>query len=60
MKNVISYAEWLHLEEMLMQFNVGYQVLFDNHNGAVEMIIEPNKISVYRWEGMNSDNEEGA
>ena len=48
-KTLISYADWQKLERALMDVLVGYEVVFDNHNGTAEMIIDVQQISVYRW-----------
>ena len=49
-KTLISQAEWQKLEEALMDVRVGYEVIFDDHNGTAEMIIDVQQIGVYRWE----------
>ncbi len=49
-KTLISYADWQKLERALMDVLVGYEVVFDNHNGTAEMIIDVQQISVYRYE----------
>jgi hypothetical protein len=48
-KILISYVDWQKLERALMDALVGYEVIFDNHNGTAEMIIDVQQISVYRW-----------
>lgn len=48
-KTLISYADWQKLERALMDARVGYEVIFDDHNGTTEMIIDAQQISVYRW-----------
>lgn len=49
-KTLISYADWQKLEKTLMDARVGYEVIFDDHNGTAEMIIDVQQIGVYRWE----------
>lgn len=49
-KTLISYADWQKLEKALMDARVGYEVIFDDHNGTAEMIIDVQQIGVYRWE----------
>ena len=39
-KTLISYADWQKLEKALMDARVGYEVIFDDHNGTAEMIID--------------------
>lgn len=48
-KTFMTYANWNKLEEILKDLGVGYQVTFDDHNGTAEMIIEVQRMSVYRW-----------
>ena len=49
-KTLISYVDWQKLEKALMDARVGYEVIFDDHNGTAEMIIDVQRISVYRYE----------
>jgi hypothetical protein len=49
-KTQISYVDWQKLEKALMDARVGYEVIFDDHNGTAEMIIDVQQIGVYRWE----------
>ena len=49
-KTQISYADWQKLEKALMDARVGYEVIFDDHNGTAEMIIDVQQMGVYRWE----------
>ncbi len=49
-KTLISYADWQKLEKALMDARVGYEVIFDDHNGTAEMIIDVQQMGVYRWE----------
>jgi hypothetical protein len=49
-KTLISYADWQKLEKALMDARVGYEVIFDDHSGTAEMIIDVQQIGVYRWE----------
>ena len=49
-KTLISYADWQKLEKALMDARVGYEVIFDDHNGTAEMIIDVQQIGIYRWE----------
>ncbi len=48
-KICIAHADWLKLEETLKDLRVGYSVIFDDHNGTAEMIIDVQQIGVYRW-----------
>ena len=57
-KTLISYADWQKLEKALMDARVGYEVIFDDHNGIAEMIIDVQQIGVYRYETPVM-NEEG-
>ena len=59
-KTLISYADWQKLEKALMDARVGYEVIFDDHNGTAEMLIHIQNLGVYRWEENKSENvEEG-
>ena len=49
-KTLISYADWQKLEKALMDARVGYEVIFDDHNGTAEMLIDVQLMGVYRWE----------
>lgn len=49
-KTLISYANWQKLEKALMDVRVGYEVIFDDHNGTAKMIIDVQQIGVYRYE----------
>jgi hypothetical protein len=49
-KTLISYADWQKLEKALMDARVGYEVIFDDHNGTAEMLIDVQQMGVYRWE----------
>ena len=49
-KTQISYADWQKLEKALKDARVGYSIIFDDHNGTAEMIIDVQQIGVYRWE----------
>ena len=48
-KTLISFQAWQELEPVLMKHRVGYEVIFDDHNGTAEMIIGIQQIGVYRW-----------
>lgn len=48
MKVGLTFDEWKNLEEMLMRLRIGYNVMFDDHNGTAEMLIDINTLSVYR------------
>lgn len=50
-KTLISYADWQKLEKALMDARVGYEVIFDDHNGTAEMIINIQQMGVYRYDG---------
>ena len=56
-KTQISYADWQKLEKALMDARVGYEVIFDGHNGTAEMIIDVQQIGVYRYETPMMDEE---
>ena len=56
-KTLISYADWQKLEKALMDARVGYEVIFDDHNGTSEMIIDVQQIGVYRYETPMMDEE---
>ena len=49
-KTLISYADWQKLEKALMDARVGYKVIFDDHHGVAEMLIDVQNIGVMRWE----------
>lgn len=36
----ITYDDWQALESVLMNHRIGYSVIFDDHNGTAEMIID--------------------
>lgn len=55
-KTLISYADWQKLEEALMDVRVGYEVIFDDHNGIAEMIIDVQQIGVYRHEALTMED----
>lgn len=48
MKSAITLEMWKELESVLAKNNVGYNVVFDNHHGSNEMIIDIRTISVMR------------
>ena len=56
-KTLISYADWQKLEKALMDARVGYEVIFDDHNGTAEMIIDVQQMDVYRYETPMMDEE---
>lgn len=56
-KTLISYADWQKLEKALMDARVGYEVVFDDHNGTAEMIIDVQRMGVYRYETPMMDEE---
>ena len=56
-KTLISYADWQKLEKALMDARVGYEVVFDDHNGTAEMIIDVQRMGVYRYETPLMDEE---
>lgn len=58
-KTLISCADWKNLEKALMDARVGYEVIFDDHNGIAEMIIDIQQIGVYRHETLMADEEVG-
>jgi predicted mannosyl-3-phosphoglycerate phosphatase (HAD superfamily) len=49
-KTLISFQDWQELEHVLMNHRIGYEVIFDDHNGTAEMIIDVQQIGVYRHE----------
>ena len=56
-KTLISYADWQKLEKALMDARVGYEVIFDDHNGTAEMLINVQQMCVYRYETPMMDEE---
>ena len=56
-KTLISYADWQKLEKALMDARVGYEVIFDDHNGTAEMLIDVQLMGVYRYEVPMMDEE---
>ena len=54
-KTLISYADWQKLEKALMDVRVGYEVIFDDHNGTAEMLIHIQNLGVYRWENKKEE-----
>ena len=52
-KTLISYADWQKLEKALMDARVGYEVIFDDHHGVAEMLIDIQNIGIMRWEDSN-------
>ena len=52
-KTLLSYADWQKLEKALMDARVGYEVIFDDHHGVAEMLIDVQNIGVMRWEDSN-------
>jgi hypothetical protein len=56
-KALISYADWQKLEKALMDARVGYEIYFDDHNGTAEMIIDVQRMGVYRYETPMMDEE---
>ena len=57
-KTLISYVDWQKLEKALMDARVGYEVIFDDHNGTAEMLIAVQPVGVYRWEENTVSDEE--
>lgn len=49
MKAPITFNEWKAVEELLMRLRIGYSVIFDDHNGVAEMIVDINDLSIYRY-----------
>ena len=56
-KTLISYADWQKLEKALMDARVGYEVIFDDHNGTAEMLIDVQLMGAYRYETPMMDEE---
>ena len=48
MKSTITLEMWHELETILVKLNAGYNVIFDNHHGTNEMIIEICTLGVMR------------
>lgn len=55
-KVLITFEAWQELEPVLMKHRIGYVVQFDDHNGTAEMLIDIQRLGVYRWEE-NKTNE---
>jgi hypothetical protein len=49
MKTRITFDDWKSLEPILMQYRIGYKVIFDDHHGTAEMIIDIDTINIMRW-----------
>ena len=45
----LTYDDWKALESVLMNHRIGYSVIFDDHGGTAEMVIDIQQIGVYRW-----------
>lgn len=58
MKSYITKEMWSQLENILAKYNIGYSVIFDDHNGVPEMIVTVNTISINRPEERLNDEEE--
>lgn len=56
-KTLISYTDWQKLEKALMDARVGYEVIFDDHNGTAEMLIDVQLMGVYRYETPMTNEE---
>ena len=50
MKSRMTYEDWKKLEELLMKVRAGYEVVFDDHNGFAEMIVDIHTIGIMREE----------
>ena len=57
MKSYITKEMWSQLENIFAKYNIGYSVIFDDHNGVPEMLVTANTISIYRPEEMLEDEE---
>ena len=55
MKSRMTYEDWKKLEEVLMQVRAGYDVVFDDHNGFAEMVIDVHVIGVMREENRDGN-----
>lgn len=56
-KTQISFQAWQELEPVLMRHRIGYEVIFDDHNGTAEMLIDIQNLGVYRYEVPMMDEE---
>lgn len=56
-KTLISFQAWQELEPVLMKHRIGYEVIFDDHNGTAEMLIDIQNLGVYRYEVPMMDEE---
>ena len=55
MKSVITLEMWKELESVLAKINAGYNVVFDDHHGINEMIIDIHTIGVMRTDIQNTE-----
>lgn len=56
MKTMMTMEMWNELEPILAKLGAGYKVIYDNHNGTPEMVIQMDSIGVMRYDV--SDKEE--
>ena len=47
MKVRMTHENWVYLENVLQDLEIGYKVNFDNHNGSTERLVTIDTISVY-------------
>lgn len=48
MKTMMTLDMWQEIEPVLARNGVGYKVIFDNHNGIEEMVINIDTIGLMR------------
>ena len=56
MKTMMTIEMWDELEPVLAKLGAGYKVIYDNHHGIPEMVIQMDSIGVMRYDV--SDKEE--
>lgn len=56
MKIMMTMEMWNELEPILAKLGAGYKVIYDNHHGTPEMVIQMDSIGVMRYDV--SDKEE--
>lgn len=54
-KVLISQSDWVKFEEVLKDFRIGYSVIFDDHHGTAEMVIDIQTIGVYRQDNKKEE-----
>ena len=53
-KVLITFDEWQELEPVLMKHRIGYEVIFDDHNGTAEILLLFNTQRVQRHDNSRS------